>query len=269
MYFGTNAVTVPPSTLFEVGVFVDTEGETVNAVSGSVSLPEHVTVDRIEDGKSLISLWVNKPTLDNGAISYEGIIPGGFTGPDLYLFSFFATADQIGDLNFSTDGARVLLHDGAGTDADVREASMKISVAEGATLDASEIIDDIPPEDFTPIITTDPSLFDGALVLIFSTTDKGSGIDHYEVAEYGKGFFAVKTWEKAEGPYKIQDVTGKKTIAVRAVDVSGNIREVSVRQGGEGISPLAYGIFAILGLALLALFVRSKVWRKKGGRGRK
>jgi len=78
--------------------------------------------------------------------------------------------------------------------------------------------DDIPPEPFEIKISQDPNIFGGKYFIVFSTTDKQTGIDHYEVKE-GK-----IDWKRAESPYLLEDQSLKSIIKVKAVDKAGNER---------------------------------------------
>jgi len=77
-------------------------------------------------------------------------------------------------------------------------------------------IDGTAPEPFTITIIGDP-------VANFETSDKTSGIDHYEVSIDGGDFAA------ASSPYTTPELeVGKHTLTVRAFDKAGNYREASV-----------------------------------------
>jgi hypothetical protein len=264
-YFGTDTQTVSDDTVFEVGVFVDTEGELINAVSGDISIPADVSIERVEDGQSLITLWTKRPSVGDGSITYEGIIPGGFSGKDLYLFSFFARASRVGSLSFASTHDRVLLNDGLGTDTSIHEGNLMLTVLSTTGEDVTGEEDRIPPEGFTPVIITDPSLYEGKMTLVFSATDKQSGIDHFEVAEYRAGLaalFSGKNWVPAASPYLLLDQTGRSLVGVRAVDKSGNIREVDVGPY-HAINPITSSAIWVVALAILGgilafFFVRKK-----------
>lgn len=80
------------------------------------------------------------------------------------------------------------------------------------------------PESFTPIVASDPSIYDGKYFLVFSTVDKNSGIDHYEVREGIWGEYAV-----ASSPYLIMDQTLSKNLYIVAIDKAGNKRLGEIR----------------------------------------
>lgn len=92
-------------------------------------------------------------------------------------------------------------------------------------------VDSTPPEPFTP--EADPKENgDKRPIIAFSTTDKTSGIDHYELKlDNGK-------YEKVDYPYQLAKITsGKHTVYVKALDKAGNIRESSVDFSIKNIPP--------------------------------
>lgn len=92
-------------------------------------------------------------------------------------------------------------------------------------------VDSTPPEPFTP--EADPKENgDKRPIIAFNTTDKTSGIDHYELKlDNGK-------YEVVNYPYQIPKITsGKHTVFVKAVDKAGNSRESSVDFTTKNIAP--------------------------------
>ena len=66
---------------FYVDISIDTEGKIINGIEGSISFSSsNLKFIRAEEGKSLISFWVEKPKLTDSQISFAGIIPNGFSG---------------------------------------------------------------------------------------------------------------------------------------------------------------------------------------------
>jgi hypothetical protein len=61
--------------------------------------------------------------------------------------------------------------------------------------------------------------------LVFSTQDKGSGIDYYEVKEESQFLLfrlLPSKWHRAESPYLLRDQSLSSRIYVKAVDRAGN-----------------------------------------------
>lgn len=92
-------------------------------------------------------------------------------------------------------------------------------------------IDTTPPEDFTP--TADPKDNSEKRPIIgFSTTDKTSGVDHYEL-KVDDGKFV-----KVPNSYQLPSITsGKHIVYVKAVDKAGNEKTSSVEISIKEIAP--------------------------------
>jgi len=82
------------------------------------------------------------------------------------------------------------------------------------------MIDTTKPEVFKPEIGKDSSVFEGKYFLSFSTNDKLSGIDHYELMETRNK--KQETWKRAKSPYVLEDQSLRSKIFVKAVDKAGN-----------------------------------------------
>ena len=108
------------------------------------------------------------------------------------------------------------------------------------------MIDTQKPEPFQAEIGKDPSVFEGKYFLSFSTTDKLSGIDHYEIKE-GK-----KEFKESKSPYVLEDQKLKGKILVKAIDKAGNehISEITP-------PPKTFPYYIIL---ILALFIVGVIW---------
>src|SRR3989338_2252363 len=89
LYFGAHTREVGSNQFVEVGVFLNTEGQTINAVEGSVTFPSGLIAPKeVRNGDSIISFWVEQPHLGgDGTVQFSGVIPGGYTGRNGLLFS--------------------------------------------------------------------------------------------------------------------------------------------------------------------------------------
>lgn len=253
--FGTNSANaarlyfdVPEAISYEESFLVplrlDVEGECINAIEATLTYSSDtlVAVD-FSRGQSIFSLWPEPPIIEGGSatVSFSGGIPGGYCGPvagdragtnvigDLVLRTlpnegrFEATLEGI--LGFAGE-PQILLHDGFGTPAPVTAERAVFAIRELGELPQDrwqELLDadDVLPEAFTVFLHADPSIFGGAPYVTFSTTDKQSGIDYYEVREGGA------TWTKWEAgePYRLQETGADSSVVVRAYDKAGNVRE--------------------------------------------
>jgi hypothetical protein len=222
-----------PSDFIQVGdiltvqINLNTEGKQINAVEAQVKYStDSLIFNKVNDGDSIINLWVEEPTLtEPGTVTFSGITPGGFSGSDVGVLTIQFEAIKEGVGSVMLENVQLLLHDGLGTPLQATIVPLAINIQGQSTAPSpkTQYIDQEAPEPFTPIITTDPDIFDGRKFLVFSTEDKGSGVDYYEVKE---GEFG--TYEFATSPYEIKDQTLESKIFVRAVDRDGNEYEAIV-----------------------------------------
>jgi hypothetical protein len=89
--------------------------------------------------------------------------------------------------------------------------------------------DNFPPEKFSIGLERTTNAFSNKYFIVFNTTDKQSGIDHYEVIEEPldtKNLFGwgaeTAPWVEAKSPYVLEDQSLNSTIRVRAIDKAGN-----------------------------------------------
>lgn len=245
-----------PKESFLVNVFLDTADLSVNAVEGAVVFsPQNLTLKEIREGNSLINFWIEKPKVtQSGAVPFSGITTGGFTGKKVFLFSliFEVKEKQSGVISFND--IRVLGNDGKGSQIDTTEKSFEFIVSDQSSekwIDKS-VLDTEPPEKFLPLVASDPTVFDGAYFLVFSTVDKGVGIDHYEVREGLWGDYV-----EAESPYRLSDQSLSKNLYVAAFDKTGNKRVVEI-DAENTVKHFQSG--TILGIILIICFY---LFRKK------
>ena len=232
-----------PSDTFMVDVRIDTEGECINTVKADLNFSQDLlkAVD-FSQGDSILTLWVEGPKIDQGAglISFTGGIPGGYCGR---IPGDPGASNLLGNIIFKTqetrneqqakveflDSSQVLLNDGLGTPAKLttRGANFTILAEKLEEVPKDEWQeelekDKIPPETFVIEVRQDPAVFEGKYFLIFSTTDKQTGLDYFEVQE------GEMNWEKTISPYLLKDQSLQSIIRVRAVDKAGNERIVEV-----------------------------------------
>lgn len=200
--------------------------EPVNAVEGTVLVPTDIfTIRDIRDGNSTISLWIEHPQeVTPGVVTFSGITPGGLHGSNNLLFSLSLVARHEGAGTVLPTHVRVLANDGKGTNIPLTVTAAAVVVKPGDdTVRTEQINDTEPPEDFTPKIGRDPTIFDGAFFVTFAAQDKVSGVDHYEVREGDWGWFV-----RAESPYVLKHQALDRTVYIKAVDNKGNERIVLV-----------------------------------------
>lgn len=225
--FNENSQEILVNQEFKVSIVINTNEEDINAIEGEITLPKDIlSLNTINDANSIISLWVVEPQLINDTIKFSGIVPGGYKGNKGLLFDLIFKAKKEGEGFINFQKVRILRNDGLGTEVPVDISDFKIIVKGKMPpnqVTPVEIIDNNPPEPFMPIISKDPTIFDGKYFLVFSTKDKESGIDYYEVKE-GKGPFV-----RAKSPYLIKNQKLDKEIIVKAIDRKGNERIAVVK----------------------------------------
>ena len=271
------------------------EDECINAIDGVITYTENIQPVDISRGNSIFSLWVEEPVInrENRTITFAGGIPNGYCARiagdprltnNIVDLLFQSPGLQIGSSESGNDVSidfapetNVYLNDGFGTvaplqtfGADVvltREAGGSIENPWQETVNA----DVLPPEQFSITLERTPNAFSNKYFITFNTTDKQSGIDHYEVMEeplesldlFAWGA-ADAPWVIAKSPYVLDDQSLNSTIRVRAIDKSGNeyiatyVPEESVRTiSNERKVLIAVGVTGVLVLAgiMLGLFM--------------
>lgn len=228
---------------FTVRLMLDPAGQTVNAVEGAVIFPaDRLAPAGINEGASVIGLWVRKPALaEPGRIEFAGIMPAGFSGllgadwpgerPGPVLELIF-TARQSGEIKLWLDQPRVLLHDGKGTPLAVASPPLTLrltGVFKEMPVEEADA-DREPPEDFKPVVGRAPHIFDGQWFVSFAARDPESGVAYFEIAEvkHRASGFAKLPWRRAESPYLLNDQKLASFIYVKAVDQAGNERVAAV-----------------------------------------
>lgn len=245
--------------VFSIDVTIDTAGQILNAVEIDLVFPtEFLQYLDYDDGSSMVNLWVERPNLTSAnLIHLSGVTPGGFSGNNESLLSLSFKVIKTGQGVIEISKADLLKHDGFGTADKVTVQNIHITSTAGESSILVAIVDDEIPESFTPQIINDPDLFSAASTLIFSTKDKGSGLDRFEVKE---GFFSRYT--VVMSPYQLKQQSLTKKIYIKAVDKKGNIRvEIIYPQNGQPWHELLPLILSILGLCVLTFFASRKLSR--------
>jgi hypothetical protein len=239
----------------KVSVRLDTDEESeecVNAVEGVVTFTGPIEPVDVSLGDSIFSIWVESPTVneDKTQVTFAGGIPNGYCGrvdgdPRLTnnLFDIIIRADSTPAASGEPITASVqftaqtvaYLNDGFGTKAPLETFSSSLTVAP----ELGEFVqdpwtqeieaDNIPPQPFSLQLEKDRVAFAGEYYIAFSTTDKQTGIDRYEVREESLTQFdafiwgrANVSWVETRSPYVLEDQSLNSIIRVRAIDKAGN-----------------------------------------------
>ncbi len=246
---------------FKVDVFLSTE-EQLNAIEGTLHFPPNfLELKSVDDGNSIVNFWVEHPNvIQNGNIRFSGITPGGYKGSRGLIFSITFKVLQEGKGVFDIRDARVLQNDGRGTEAKLQIIDSPFIISKKTVVfqvPVSETKDIDSPESFVPEIARDSTIFDGKWFLVFSTQDKGSGIDHYEVREGEWGWFRV-----SESPYLLKHQSLDRKIFVKAIDKVGNERIAILNAQHQAPWYRQYAVLVILLVMVLVGFLLKKLWPK-------
>lgn len=201
-------------------VSLNTEGQSINTIEGDLKYDDaFVKAEFINIGSSFVNFWIEKPNLKTtGIVHFSGMTPGGVSFVDGEAFKVIFRAKKTGNTNLSLSNVSLLLNDGKGGTASVKVKNVDLKINQDKVVnDAIGTIsgDKIPPEKFSFERAVSPSLFDNKYFISFSTTDKESGVDHYQICE----LFNCVT---AESPYLLKNQTPFYYIKVNAYDMNGN-----------------------------------------------
>lgn len=236
--------TLQTGEIFTLTISLNTEGESINTIEGDLKYNElFLKAEVINIGGSFVSFWVEKPDLrTSGVIHFSGIVPGGISTAESEVFKVIFRAETKGDANLFLNNVHLFLNNGLGSEIAAKTSNQSVKITQGTNGTGKNIVstDTIPPEKFVIIRTRDQSIYDNEYFVVFSTLDKDSGMDYYEVCELFKCV-------SAESPFLLWNKTPFYHIVVRAYDMNGNIRESTL------ISP--YLILLLFIIILLPIFI--------------
>jgi len=131
LYLSPKTESVTVGDTFDLSLYVDTGGQTVNAIEAELAFPpDKLQIVAPSVGKSVLDVWVGQPTYSNinGTIGFRGTIlnPGLKTQSGLISTMTFRVRSTGKAVITFTNGSKVLLNDGKGTNV--------LSDSSGATL---------------------------------------------------------------------------------------------------------------------------------------
>jgi len=268
---------------------VDKElGECINVFDIVINYTEPLMPVDVSLGQSFVPLWIQDPVIDttNRTISMLGGIPNGYCGRvagDSNLTNVLADiifrlpGNEVVDVDTAlisfSPNTSVLLNDGRGTVAPLRtfqaEYRLYDEVGEEIRDEWTTIItaDTIPPEPFEITLHEGDLATDGKYFIEFNTTDKQSGLSHYQVMEehdLKNSFFmfgaATAPWITTRSPYVLKDQTLRSIIRVKAVDKAGNEYIATLLPRNTGLQlfeivMLSIGFVLVLVFGILGWFL--------------
>ncbi len=226
-----------PGETFIVAVRLGNAEDCVNAASVVLTYPiDTLRAVDFSRGDSIISLWVSEPQIDTqkGTVTFAGGIPGGYCGR---ITGDAGMSNVLGEVVFTVVSAstpkttitispasKVYLNDGRGTAASLTVQDSVVTLTTQAGTSSNPWLtqvkgDTTPPQPFTVDVESTNGVFGGRYYVVFSTGDKESGMDHFEIlGQYG--------WKRIQSPYVLpnQSLFGVGDVQVRAIDKAGNIR---------------------------------------------
>lgn len=250
--------TLSSSDSFFVDVYIDPEGQNINAVEGAVVFPDDlVSVKDIYNGRSVVTAWVESPKVIGSSVQFSGIMAGGFSSiidpvsntnnpGNLFRIVFEPKKEGFGVVSF--ENTHVYLNDGNGTEVSISSSDLPVTFVQGGSVMGEYITDINNPESFVPIVSRNDSVFDGKYFLVFETKDLETGIAYFEVKE-GNG-----DWVKATSPYLLKDQSLKSTIRVKAVDNAGNSTIVTI--GGKYTSIAVFVVIVLFAVSIIFSLLR-------------
>lgn len=127
----TNNSTVTVGSSFTVDVIVSSD-VAVNVFAGNINYDQNTaSVKEIEYNTSIANLWTEEPWYKNGdgTIKFAGgtTEPGGFVGNGKLMTITFE-AENIGRQNLTISNAHILEHDGLGTETNVLNTELFITI---------------------------------------------------------------------------------------------------------------------------------------------
>lgn len=254
LYMSPNSAELLRGDTLSVAIRLDTdEDECVNAIDATITYSENIQPVDTSRGNSIMSVWLEEPVIDKEArtITFAGGIPNGYCGrisgdprltniiAELLFRSPGMVVGTVADndtatIDFASE-TRALLNDGFGTDAPLSTYGTEINLSKRVGTEIKNEwsdrinLDDIPPEEFTIQLERNTNAFSNKYYIIFNTTDKQTGIDHYEVIEEPLSdrmlfHWGAETapWVTASSPFVLKDQSLNSTIRVRAIDKAGN-----------------------------------------------
>jgi len=233
VYFDLEKPVIYEGDIFLVNLRISSPDKPINVVDGTILYDNNnLEIKEVSIGNSLFALWPKPPVFSNnkGTLSFVGGAPDGFQGEkgEVLKIIFLAKGEGEAQIDF-LDGFSVFLHDGQGTQINpwLRPLSLNILTrpAEIPAKDEWQALiesDKNPPESFEVAIGQEPSIFNNQYFISFFTTDKESGLDHYEIQE-GTGPYIVR-----DSPYLLKDQKLRSIIRVKAIDKAINERVVEI-----------------------------------------
>lgn len=299
-----------PGDIFIATIRIDPgEDECVNTVAVRLSYPTDILrAQALSRGESLLTLWLpddpGVPEIDQekGVVALSGGIPAGYCGRvegdpgktnivAKVVFGVLPGATGKTATASFIDGTTAYLNDGRGTKAPLSTSGASFSIVPATGEESANewqeaiALDQTPPEIFAIELEVDPQTFYGKHFIVFSTSDKQTGIHHYELLEDDPDRFGYSrlsgepvAFSPQTSPYVLMDQELKSRVVVRAYDHAGNIQEAILPPQGASERALAlskeaeervwwYAGIAAIFFVIISAFVYFTMSRRRVGEG--
>jgi hypothetical protein len=238
-------------------VVLDPEGESINALAGSISFPSNLfDPNSISTIGSVVSLWITSPTFVNefnilnsrSQIAFEGVMPGGFSGvrspyykgmhPGV-LFTFTLDPKASGEALLLPENIDVRLNDGAGTKIPVRTDDLTLYIAQSqisSKKNNSSIINttintEAKEHTLDAYVTHDEGVDNDKWILVIEDDATRHTILSYKVAEstsYEDTDVNFYEWREATSPYILTSQSRNRFIHVKAIYADGTYNTIII-----------------------------------------
>lgn len=222
-----------------VSVFLDAEEDTLSAVSGTFSFPTDLfDVKSISTQNGIVSMWVTSPHISTEklfdgrtSISFEGIMPGGFSGvlspnykgtkPGI-LFTVLLIPKNSGTGRFLLDNVGLHSYDSSGTLLASEGSSAIITVPPltGKALLKSNTLTQIDSKTLVVTLSRNELIDNNSWYLMVNENEVIHSIDHIEIAEtseYDPIHLASFEWHTVTVPYILFYQSRNKYIHTKVV----------------------------------------------------
>ncbi len=196
--------TIAAGMVFPIQVLVNA-GQPLNAYDVTVAYQGPIGIQTVSDANSIIAVWQNQPSAQDGTIALRGGSFSAFNGSEGELATIYVRAESSGTATFSFINSTVYAADGQGTAVVPETVPMTVSImaspagagsssnaGTSAVFAGSGIPNTIPQISFLKIVHDDSSNKD---ILSFLANDGGSGLAGTFVRY--RTFFAWSPWQPA------------------------------------------------------------------------
>ncbi len=234
------------ASIISYDVMIDPQGETINAISGKLPIPNNLLITQsVSTIDSVVLNWLTAPNestkITQGnqeIISFEGIIPGGFKGimGPYYkglkagkLFTIILKPIKKGEATLSLNDVTVLLNDGLGSKDKVETTPATFSITDqelshkDTTVNKNKV--EVKTDTMYAFIDKNETVANGQWFLSFQEDSTRKDVDYYEIAEsYDSNprniFFF--NWHTQTSPYILSDQERKHFIHIKTFYKDGS-----------------------------------------------